>query len=38
LDGSGKEVFRYVGESNRDRYPYDKFLSKLGELTGTSPR
>jgi len=38
LDGNGKEVFRYVGKSNADRYSYEKFLIKLGELTGTSPR
>lgn len=32
LDGSGKEVFRYVGKSNTDRYSYEKFSTKLEEL------
>jgi len=32
LDGSGKEVFRYIGKNNTDRYPYDKFTAKLDEL------
>src|SRR5882724_3039114 len=32
LDGSGKEVFRYVGKNNTDRYPYEKFSAKLDEL------
>ena len=31
LDGSGKEVFRYVGKSNADRLPYDKFAAKFEE-------
>jgi peroxiredoxin Q/BCP len=33
LDTSGKEVFRYVGKSNTDRYPWDKFVAKISELT-----
>lgn len=33
IDPSGTEVFRYVGKSNTDRYPWDKFAAKLGELT-----
>ena len=33
LDASGKEVFRYVGKNNTDRYPYEKFSTKLQELT-----
>lgn len=37
LDGSGKEVFRYVGKSNADRFSYEQFQVKLGELTGPSP-
>jgi peroxiredoxin Q/BCP len=36
LDGTGKEVFRYVGKSNADRYPYEKFAQKLKELTAPS--
>jgi peroxiredoxin Q/BCP len=38
LDGSGKEVFRYVGKSNGDRLSYEKFSAKLEELTKPSPR
>ena len=38
LDGNGKEVFRYVGKSNADRFSYEKFRSKLGELTESSLR
>lgn len=33
LDGSGKEVFRYVGKSNADRLSYEKFAAKLEEFT-----
>src|ERR1041384_5310559 len=33
LDESGKEVFRYVGKSNTDRLPWDKFVAKISELT-----
>lgn len=33
LDANGKEVFRYVGKSNADRLPYDKFVMKLDEVT-----
>ena len=36
LDPSGKEVFRYVGKSNTDRYSWDKFAAKIAELT-TNP-
>jgi peroxiredoxin Q/BCP len=32
LDGDGKEVFRYVGKSNRDRLPFDQFAAKIAEL------
>ena len=32
LDASGKEVFRYVGKNNTDRYSYEKFTAKLDEL------
>jgi peroxiredoxin Q/BCP len=38
LDGSGKEVFRYVGKSNADRLSYEKISAKLKELTQSSPR
>jgi hypothetical protein len=37
LDSQGKEVFRYVGKSNADRFTYDKLLAKLEELTKPSP-
>lgn len=36
LDTSGKEVFRYVGKSNADRLPYEKFAAKLEELAQSS--
>ena len=36
LDPNGKEVFRYVGKSNTDRYSWDKFAAKIAELT-TNP-
>jgi peroxiredoxin Q/BCP len=32
LDPSGKEVFRYVGESNRERYSFDDLKKKIAEL------
>ena len=32
LDPKGKEVFRYVGKSNADRYSFAKFNAKLAEL------
>ena len=32
LDPSGKEVFRYVGKSNADRFSYEQFATKLAEL------
>ena len=38
LDANGKEIFRYVGKSNGDRFPYEKFAAKLKELTPPSPR
>ena len=37
LDSQGKEVFRYIGKNNADRFTYDKFLAKLEELTKPSP-
>jgi peroxiredoxin Q/BCP len=33
LDPEGKEVFRYVGESNRDRYSFEQLVGKMDELT-----
>ena len=33
LDPEGKEVFRYIGESNRDRYSFELLESKIEELT-----
>ena len=38
LDANGKEVFRYVGKSNADRLPYEKFSEKLAELAQQSLR
>src|SRR5688572_904672 len=32
LDPMGKEVFRYVGKSNADRFSYEQFAAKLAEL------
>ncbi|MFZ5828847.1 MAG: peroxiredoxin family protein, partial [Planctomycetota bacterium] len=29
----GKEVFRYVGKSNRDRLAFEKLAEKVGELS-----
>lgn len=34
LDTNGREVFRYVGKSNTDRYSFDDFAAKMEELTG----
>ncbi|MSU58373.1 MAG: redoxin domain-containing protein [Pedosphaera sp.] len=36
LDRNGKEVFRYVGKSNADRFTSDKFSAKLKELEDAS--
>lgn len=33
LDPKGEEVFRYVGKSNADRLPFEKFAAKMAELT-----
>ena len=38
LDASGKEVFRYIGKNNTDRYPYEKFSARLQELTSQSSK
>lgn len=32
LDTNGKEVFRYVGKNNGDRYEFDDFKKKIEEL------
>jgi peroxiredoxin Q/BCP len=32
LDPNGKEVFRYIGKNNRDRYSFEQLQSKLSEL------
>jgi thioredoxin-dependent peroxiredoxin len=32
LDPAGKEVFRYVGKSNADRFSYEQFAEKLAEF------
>lgn len=32
LDPNGKEVFRYVGKNNSERYSYEKFVEKMKEL------
>jgi catechol 2,3-dioxygenase-like lactoylglutathione lyase family enzyme len=37
LDPTGKEVFRYVGKSNTDRYSFDGFATKMAELAKSSP-
>jgi peroxiredoxin Q/BCP len=34
LDPAGKEVFRYVGKNNTDRYGFDLLSAKLAELKG----
>ncbi|MEQ1825919.1 MAG: redoxin domain-containing protein [Pirellula sp.] len=33
LNGDGKEIFRYVGKSNSDRMPIEKFVEKLESMT-----
>lgn len=32
LDPSGKEVFRYVGKSTMDRFPFEKLVAKMSEI------
>lgn len=34
LDGAGREVFRYVGKNNADRYDLEKLAAKWKELSG----
>jgi len=36
IDPDGKEVFRYVGKNNTDRYPFDQFVAKIAELSAAS--
>ena len=31
--GIGREVFRYVGKSNQDRFSFDKLKARIIELT-----
>lgn len=38
LGKDGKEVFRYVGKNNADRFPAAKFAEKLRELTAPTPK
>ena len=37
LDPKGKEVFRYVGKNNGDRYEFDDFVTKIAELKKKKP-
>jgi thioredoxin-dependent peroxiredoxin len=34
LDTQGKEVFRYVGKNNNDRFSFEQLQAKIGELKG----
>ena len=34
----GKEVFRYVGKNNTDRYSFEQLTATMNELTKTNPR
>jgi len=36
LDPAGREVFRYIGKSNTDRFSYEQFTTKLSELKDRS--
>lgn len=33
LGPDGKEVFRYIGKNNKDRYSYEQLAAKIGELS-----
>ena len=33
LDPEGKEIFRYVGKNNRDRFSFEQLMEKMAELT-----
>ncbi len=37
LDPFGKEVFRYVGKNNTDRFSFDQLKAKLAELKKAKP-
>lgn len=37
LDPAGKEVFRYVGRDNRDRWAFEKLAEKVSELLKSKP-
>ena len=34
LDGTGQEVFRYVGKNNSDRYAFNSLKKKVADLSG----
>ena len=34
----GKEVFRYIGKNNGDRFSFEQLTAKINELTGTKLR
>jgi peroxiredoxin Q/BCP len=36
LNEEGKEVFRYIGKNNSDRYPFEKLAAKVQELRKTN--
>ena len=38
LGPDGKEVFRYVGKNNTDRFSFDQLAAKLRELSGQAGR
>jgi peroxiredoxin Q/BCP len=35
IDPQGREVFRYVGKNNTDRFSFDQLKSKIAELTAS---
>lgn len=38
LDPDGKEVFRYIGKDNSDRFPFEKLEAKIAELKRETER
>ena len=36
LNEEGKEVFRYIGKDNSDRYSFEKLTAKIQELNKTN--
>ncbi|MEO6133567.1 MAG: TlpA disulfide reductase family protein [Ginsengibacter sp.] len=36
LNGEGKEVFRYIGKNNSDRYSFEMLTAKIQELSQTN--